>query len=94
MNFFPNRREMDVTRGDQGGMISMLNMNTSGSEAAGTYSVISSVPLPSLPLETSGEIKEDSNKSGDDVYHTYCTIADTRVAAKDKDATYCLLQMQ
>ncbi|XP_053098407.1 uncharacterized protein LOC128316994 isoform X2 [Pangasianodon hypophthalmus] len=86
------RREMDKTRGDKG-MISMLNMNTSDSEAVGTYSVISSVPLPSLPLETSGEIKEDSKKSEDDVYHTYCTIADTQVVAKDKDATYCLLQM-
>ncbi|XP_053509566.1 uncharacterized protein LOC128625358 [Ictalurus furcatus] len=86
------RRKMDMACGDQGVMMSMLNMNTSGSETAGTYSVITSVPLPSLPLDTSGDVKEDAKKTGDDVYHMYCTIADTQVVTQDKDTVYSLIQ--
>ncbi|XP_046731258.1 mucin-2-like isoform X3 [Silurus meridionalis] len=87
------KRHNYLTSDDQGGMLSVLNMNTFNSEAAGPYTVISSVPLPSLSLDTGRDTKEDSKQKEDDVYHMYCTIADTQVVNKNKNEVYSLLQM-
>ncbi|XP_060765889.1 salivary glue protein Sgs-3-like [Neoarius graeffei] len=87
------RRKMDLTQGDQEGVLSMHKMKTSGSEDPGTYSVISSVPSPSLLFESSSDRKEDSVKPEDDGEHVYCSITDTQVGPKDKGAVYSLLQM-
>ncbi|KAF4093552.1 hypothetical protein AMELA_G00003170 [Ameiurus melas] len=86
-----SRGKLNMTHCDQGVMMSVLNMNNSGSEAAGTYSVISSVPLPSLPLDTSGDITVDSKETIVDVYHVYSSIPDTQVTTND--SVYSLLQM-
>ncbi|XP_058228841.1 uncharacterized protein LOC131342184 isoform X2 [Hemibagrus wyckioides] len=87
------RRKMDMTRDDEGVMMSMVNSNPSGFDAAGTYSLITSVPLPGLPLDPSGDVNEDSKKTEDDVYHMYCSIADTQAVTKDQDVSvYSLLQ--
>ncbi|XP_060766671.1 mucin-2-like isoform X3 [Neoarius graeffei] len=83
------RRKMDLAQG----VLSMHKMKTSGSEDPGTYSVISSVPSPSLLLESSSDRKEDSVKPEDDGEHVYCFITDTQVGPKDKGAVYSLLQM-
>ncbi|XP_053529899.1 uncharacterized protein LOC108254731 isoform X8 [Ictalurus punctatus] len=86
-----SRCKLNTTHRDQGVMMSVLNMNNSGSEAAETYSVISSVPLPALPLDTSGDIKVDSKITVVDTYHVYSSIPDTHVTTND--AVYSLLQM-
>ncbi|XP_060766842.1 uncharacterized protein LOC132874566 isoform X2 [Neoarius graeffei] len=86
------RRKMDLTQGDQG-VLSMHKMKTSGSEDPGTYSVISSVPSPSLLFDSSSDRKEDSVKPEDDGEHVYYSITDTQVGPKDKGAVYSLLQM-
>ncbi|XP_060766196.1 uncharacterized protein LOC132874224 [Neoarius graeffei] len=87
------RRKMDLTQGDQEGVLSMHKMKTSGSEDPGTYSVISSVPSPSLLFESSSDRKEDSVKPEDDGEHVHYSITDTQVGPKDKGAVYSLLQM-
>ncbi|KAM9443584.1 uncharacterized protein Hap1MRO34_024812 isoform 6-T6 [Clarias gariepinus] len=85
------RCKMDLPHGDQGAMVSKVSENTFPADTVVTYTVISSVPLPSQSLDSGGNNK-DFKETGDDVYHMYCTIADTQVNAKGTDAAYSLLQ--
>ncbi|XP_047666486.1 endochitinase A-like isoform X10 [Tachysurus fulvidraco] len=87
------RRKLDVTRGDQGPMLPMINLSSSGADADESYAVITSVPLPALPLDPSGDVKKDSKKPEDDVYHVYSSIIDTPGVSSDREVSlYSLLQ--
>ncbi|KAF5899155.1 uncharacterized protein DAT39_011154, partial [Clarias magur] len=57
------RCRMDVSRGDQGAMMSMDSENTFATDTTVTYSVISSVPLTSLSFDSGGSDK-DSKQTG------------------------------
>ncbi|XP_047666485.1 flocculation protein FLO11-like isoform X9 [Tachysurus fulvidraco] len=88
-----SRRKLDVTRGDQGPMLPMINLSSSGADADESYAVITSVPLPALPLDPSGDVKKDSKKPEDDVYHVYSSIIDTPGVSSDREVSlYSLLQ--
>ncbi|XP_046731529.1 uncharacterized protein LOC124402499 [Silurus meridionalis] len=87
------RRKRKATHCDHGVMMPMTDMNNSNSEADGLYSEINHTPIQPMPLDPSGDVDVDSQKTEDDDYHTYCTVADTQVTTIDNDAENILLQI-
>ncbi|GAA6090542.1 endochitinase A-like isoform X10 [Tachysurus ichikawai] len=74
-------------------VLPMINLNSSGADADESYAVITSVPLPVLPLDPSGDVKENAKKPEDDVYHVYSSITDTPGVSSDREVSlYSLLQ--
>ncbi|KAG7319307.1 hypothetical protein KOW79_017781 [Hemibagrus wyckioides] len=67
-------------------------MNKSDSEAAGTYSEISSVPSPSLPLDCTGDTIVYSQAAVSDVNPTYSSIPDIQLSTRKEEAVYSLVK--